>query len=393
MAGWVEKRGENRWRLNVPGGTGPDGRRKIYRKTVEAKSEREAKKLLAEFAADVLRGIYIEPSKLTFKDFAERWVREYVEVELAPKTAHRYKECLDRAVEALGHLKLEQVRPLHLVEFYNALRKEGARRDRKSGRLSEASVLYHHRVISSLFSHAVRWDLVPVNPASKVDPPKLRRKQPEAYDHQQTAQLLAALEAEPFKYRMLVILALATGLRRGELLGLEWKDVDFENCTITVRQASQYLPGMGMFTKEPKTETSTRVISVSASVMELLKQYRAHQAEERLKVGDLWQDSDRLFTTWDGRPMHPDSVTSWFSDFLKRHGLPHLKFHALRHTSATLLLAEGISLKNVARRLGHAETRTTDMFYARALESVDRKAAEVLDNIIAGARKGQRKGG
>ncbi|MBC7324223.1 MAG: tyrosine-type recombinase/integrase, partial [Moorella sp. (in: Bacteria)] len=104
-------------------------------------------------------------------------------------------------------------------------------------------------------------------------------------------------------------------------------------------------------------------------------------------------DSDRLFTTWDGRPMHPDSVTSWFSDFLKRHGLPHLKFHALRHTSATLLLAEGISLKNVARRLGHAETRTTDMFYARALESVDRKAAEVLDNIIAGARKGQRKGG
>lgn len=102
MAGWVEKRGENRWRLNVSGGTGPDGKRKIYRKTVEATSEREARKLLDVFSADVQKGVYIEPSKLTFKDFAERWVREYVEVDLAPKTAHRYKEVLERAVEALG---------------------------------------------------------------------------------------------------------------------------------------------------------------------------------------------------------------------------------------------------------------------------------------------------
>lgn len=291
MAGWIEKRGENRWRLNVNAGTGPDGRRKIYRKTVEAASEREAKKLLDVFAADVLRGVYIEPAKLTFKDFAERRLKEYVEVELAPKTARRYKECLARAVEALGHLKLDQVKPLHLVEFYNELRKEGARKDGREGRLAEASVLYHHRVISSLFSHAVKWEVVSVNPASKVDPPKVRRKQPEAYDHEQTARILAALEEEPLKYKVLVILALATGLRRGELLGLEWRDINFENNTIEVRQASQYLPERGVFTKEPKTETSRRVISVPSSVMELLKQYKAHQAEERLKVGDLWEES------------------------------------------------------------------------------------------------------
>lgn len=229
-----------------------------------------------------------------------------------------------------------------------------------------------------------------MNPASKVDPPKTKRKQPEAYDHQQTARLLAALEEEPLKYKVLVVLALATGLRRGELLGLEWRDVDFENCTIEVRQASQYLPEKGIFTKEPKTETSKRIISIPSSVMELLKQYRAHQAEERLKVGDLWEESGRLFTTWNGRPMHPDTATSWFAEFLERHGLPRMKFQAiqaLRHTSATLLIAEGISLKNVSRRLCHADTRTTDMFYTRALESVDRKAAEVLDNIICGGKR------
>ncbi|MCR4419963.1 MAG: tyrosine-type recombinase/integrase [Clostridia bacterium] len=300
----------------------------------EATSEREARKLLDVFSAEVQKGLYIKPSKLTLKDFAERWVREYVEVELAPKTAHRYKECLARAVEAMGHLKLEQVKPLHLVEFYNSLRKEGARRDGRPGKLSEASVLYHHRVISSLFSHAVKWGLLSMNPASKVDPPKTKRKEPEAYDHEQTARLLATLE--PLKYKVLVVLALATGLRRGELLGLEWHDVDFENCTIEVRQASQYLPERGVFTKEPKTETSRRIISVPSSVMELLKQYRAHQAEERLKVGDLWEKSGRLFTTWNGRPMHPDTATSWFAEFLERHGLPRMKFQAiqaLRHTS------------------------------------------------------------
>jgi len=129
----------------------------------------------------------------------------------------------------------------------------------------------------------VKWALLSVNPASKVDPPKTRRKQPKAYDHQQTARLLAALEQEPLKYKALVVLALATGLRRGELLGLEWRDVDFENCTTEVRQSSQYLPGKGTFTKEPKSEASIRVISVPTSVMELLKQYKARQAEERLK--------------------------------------------------------------------------------------------------------------
>lgn len=314
-------------------------------------------------------------------------------MELAPKTARRYKECLARAVEALGHLKLDQVKPLHLVEFYNELRREGARKDGREGRLAEASVLYHHRVLSSLFSRAVKWELIAVNPASKVDPPKVRRKQPEAYDHEQTARILAALEEEPLKYKVLVILALATRIRRGELLGLEWRDINFENNTIEVRQASQYLPEKGVFTKEPKTETSRRVISVPSSVMELLKQYKAHQAEERLKVGDLWEESGRLFTTWNGRPMHPDTATSWFAEFLERHGLPRMKFQALqalRHTSATLLIAEGISLKNVSRRLGHADTRTTDMFYTRALESVDRKAAKVLDNIISGRRNRQK---
>lgn len=194
----------------------------------------------------------------------------------------------------------------------------------------------------------------------------------------------------------MVVLALATGLRRGELLGLEWKDVNFENNVIEVRQTSQYLPEKGTFTKEPKTEESARVIAVPASVMELLRQHKAEQAQEKLKAGDFWHDTNRLFTTWDGRPMHPDTISKWFSKFLRKHGLPPIYFHALRHTSATLLIAEGISLKNVSTRLGHTDISTTGNIYAHALRSVDQEAAEKLDNILSKSgtgKKSKRKSG
>ncbi|MCL6612470.1 MAG: site-specific integrase [Peptococcaceae bacterium] len=387
MAGWVEKRGENKWRLNVPGGTGPDGKRKVFRKNVEAPSKREAEKLLDLFSAEVLKGQYVEPSKLTFKQFAERWLRDYGETNLAPKTLFRYKQILARVLQAMGHLKMEQIKPMHLVEFYNNLREEGIRKDGKSGKLSDSTILYHHRVISSIFNDAVKWEVIPSNPAGKVDPPKAKTKQAPCYNEEQTAALMAALDKEPLKYKAMVILALATGLRRGEIMGLEWPDVNFETNTITVSRASQYLPEKGTFSKDPKNETSIRVIATPESVMALLKQYKAHQNEERLKVGDLWKGSNRLFTTWDGRPMHPDTISSWFPKFLARHNLPHIKFHAMRHTSATLLIAEGIPLKNVSARLGHADTRTTDKIYAHALVSVDKKAAQAMDNILTGKKK------
>ncbi|MBC7342773.1 MAG: site-specific integrase [Clostridia bacterium] len=386
MAGSLEKRGKDSWRLIVSCGMGPDGKQVKKTKTVKAASRREAEKLLAEFVTEVQKGLYVAPSKLTFKDFAERWVRDYGEVNLAPKTLHRYKQILARAVEAMGHLKMEKIKPLHLVEFYKNLQEDGVREDGKTGALSEATILYHHRVLNKLFNDAVGWEIIPSNPASKVKPPKAKKKQAACYDEKQTAALLTALDSEPLQYKTIVILALATGLRRGELMGLEWQDVDFENGTIEVRQASQYVPGIGTFTKEPKNETSKRVIAVPRSVMALLKQYKAQQTEERLKVGDLWQGSNRLFTTWDGKPMFPDTISKWFPQFLRRHNLPHITFHGLRHTSATLLIAEGVNLKNVSRRLGHSSISTTGDIYAHALRSADQEAAAKLDKLFTANR-------
>jgi integrase len=350
MSGSIEKRGDNSWRLIVSCGINSEGKQIKKTKTIkttakiEKASRKEAEVELAKFVAEIEAGQYIGTKKLTFTQFVDRWLRDYAEKNLAPKTVFRYKQILDsRILPAMGHLKIEQIRPVHLMEFYNNLQEDGIRLDGREGCLSEKTILQHHRVLSSIFNDAVQWQVITSNPAGRVKPPKVRKKQAAWYNEEQTLALLYSLVEEPLKYRTLITLALASGLRRGELMGLEWQDIDFSQNTLVVRQASQYLPQIGSFTKEPKNETSKRLVTLPESVTALLRQYKAHQAEERLKVGDLWQGSDRLFTTWDGQPMHVDTITKWFPKFLRRHDLPALPFHGLRHYSCDTSYRSGLT--------------------------------------------------
>jgi len=383
MTGYVENRGKNTWRLVVNDGYTPDGKRKRNTKTIKAKNKREAEQLLGQLIAEIEKGRFIDPTKLTFKDFAERWLSDYAEVNLAPKTVFRYKQLLNsRIFPAMGHLKIEQIRPTHLLEFYKNLQEEDIRLDGKQGKLSNQTIHHYHRLLSAIFNDAIEWQVIVISPASRVKPPKVTRTQIACYDEKQTFSMLGALEAEPLKYKTAIVLALTTGLRRGEIMGLEWQDINFEDNTITVRQASQYLPGKGTFTKEPKNEMSKRIISIPFSVMSLLKEYRKEWLGSRLKVGDLWQGTNRLFTTWDGKPMHPDTFTKWFPKFLKRHSLHLINFHALRHTSASWLMAQGLPLKSISSRLGHSNISTTADIYGHALKSVDREIAEKFDDLL-----------
>jgi integrase len=383
LVGHIEKRGPNKYRLTASGGFDSNGKRIRHRRTVTAKNDKEAEKLLAQFITELEGGDYYEPSKLTVKGFIEKWLLEYAEANLAPKTLYRYREIINsRIIPALGHLTLDRIKPLHIVEFENSLRKDGARLDGKPGGLSERTILHHHRILCIIFNTAVTWGVLKESPVARVKAPRVPRKQAKAYTEEQTAAMLAALESEPLKYRVMVHLALATGLRRGELMGLEWRDIDFEAGTLDVRRASQYLKGKGVFTKDPKTEESKRLVSLPALTLHLLKTYKTEWLKGRLQVGDLWQGSDRLFVTWDGQPMHPDTASNWFSAFLKRHNLPHIGFHGLRHTSATLLIRQGVDVRAVSSRLGHSRTSTTLDVYVHALRSADKAAAEVMNDIV-----------
>ena len=385
LVGNIEWRGPGKCRLTVSAGFAPSGKRIRKRRTVQAKDDPEAEKKLAEFITEIENSsAFVDPSKLSFKDFAEKWLTEYAEPNLAPKTYLSYKQILEQhAVPALGCARLDQIKPLHIVEYENSLRQNGARKDGKEGGLSDSTIMKHHRVLSILFNTAVDWQILKESPVSRVKPPKVTKKEAPAYDEEQTATMLAALEQEPLKYQVLIHLALASGLRKSEIMALTWDDVDFEKGTIEVTKTRQYASHVGVHERETtKNESSNRLVSLPLATMNMLSIYKAEQEALKEKAGDLWQGSNRLFTTDLGGDMFPDTPTQWFSKFVEKHRLPDLNFHGLRHTSATLLIHSGANVKAVSARLGHAEIGTTCNIYTKALRSADKACADTMGNIF-----------
>lgn len=250
--------------------------------------------------------------------------------------------------------------------------------------LSQKTVLHHHRLISSILSTAVEWGVLFSNPCDRTKPPRVERKEPKYLDEVQAAALLDLLEQERTDYKTMIRLLLFTGLRRGELLGLKWSDVDFDRSVLQVCRTTQYLPDKGVYEDETKNATSNRVIKLSKTAANDLKAYKVYQLEQRLKVGDRWHDAGYIFTSSEGNPLHPDTLTGWFSAFIKAHAdtLPPVTIHSLRHTNATLQIAGGVPLTTVAKRLGHADTVTTSKIYAHAIKSADEAAAETLENLL-----------
>lgn len=224
-----------------------------------------------------------------------------------------------------------------------------------------------------MLTAAVQWQLILSNPAERVKPPKVDNDEAEHYDEDMLEKMFTLLESEPLKYRVMVLLAVYTGLRKGEIMGLEWSDIDFENKKLRVRQSSQYVPGKGTITKKPKNESSIKVITLPDIAVGMLKEYKAKQNEERLKMGDSWQKSDRLFVQSNGVAMRPDTISKWFSKFIKRNNLPRLTFHGLHHTNASLLIAQNVDVKTISGRLGHARTSTTTDIYSHLLKNQMKK--------------------
>jgi integrase len=388
MAGNVTKLREGYYRL----------RYRDESQYVKAKTDREAEKLLAKFITDVDSGDFEQPTKVTFKEFAKRWMKDYAEVELAPKTVYRYKQLLEaRIYKAIGDKKLNKIKPLELIEFYNGLRKDhkyititkdGKAEEKKCGPLSDQTIQHHHRLLSAIFEKAIKWGVLKGdNPAKRVDAPRVPKHRAKYFDEKQIEAMLEALQDEDIKYRAAIMIALTTGARMGEIMGLEWQDVDTKNKTISIRQASQYLPGKGTFTKAPKNESSIRKVSVNPSLIALLEEYKAEQQSK----GFLCQDNNRLLLMWNGQPMHPNTLSEWFPSFLEKHSLLHMNFHGLRHTSATYLISQGMDIPTVAQRLGHSKPTTTENIYAHAVESRDKKAARLFEAAVNKKKKETKK--
>lgn len=253
--------------------------------------------------------------------------------------------------------------------------------------LSTKTVQHYHRLLSSIFNTAVKWQVIFSNPCSRTDPPKVERKEALYLDEHQAARLLGLLDDEPEQYRTMITLLIHTGMRRGELCGLEWSDIDFDKGIISIRRSSIYQPEKGVFTSDTKTPSSHRVLKLTPDALAILRTHRAEQGRVRLSLGDQWHDYDRLFTQWNGKPIYPDTLTSWFHKFVQRNNLPPVSIHSLRHTNATLLIAAGTNVRAVAAHLGHAQASTTMNIYSHAIQSAEAAAADALQSVLTQARK------
>lgn len=256
------------------------------------------------------------------------------------------------------------------------------------GKLSDQTIKHHHRLISSILTTAVKWQVLFDNPARRANPPSVKKKEAPHYDEDTTELMLQLLENEPLKYKTMIYVTLYSGCRLGELAGLDWSDIDFENYLIRIGKASQYLPGIGTFDKATKNESSERVISMPKLVMDILSSYKAWWNAEKLECGDQWykddegKESERLFIQWNGKPINPNTITKWFCSFRKRNNLPILTFHGLRHTNASLLIGNGVDVQTTARRLGHSKATTTTNIYSHFLKRPDKEAADKLQNLF-----------
>lgn len=264
---------------------------------------------------------------------------------------------------------------------------------RAGGKLSGSTQQHYHRMLSSVFARAVKWQLLPESPCQHVEAPKATEVDVDVLEEEDVAKLLEALQDAPTQFSVITQLALFTGARRGEICALRWSDINLATGVISIGRTVQYITGQGLVFTAPKTKRSKRCIRVGAACIALLHEYRLTQKAERLKVGSAWArtvqieggkvvPNDLLFTKWNGTPLDPNRITSWFPHFLAAHDLPAVHFHSLRHSNASLLIAAHVPITAVSGRLGHAQTSTTLNIYASMIQSADAAAADALEGVF-----------
>ncbi len=392
----ITKVGKNKYRIFISDGFNLDGSRRRFSKTITTDLKgRDLERFLIlreiEFEEEVKKRDpqFHKLATGTFEEYSTWWLQHKVTHEnMMPKTKTEYEGYLrNRILKYIGHKTLNKITTGDMLELMKVIKNSPAKT--KSGRLSDKSIKNYHTLLKSMFSTAIELNILTENPMEnvKVKAPKVRLKD-NYYDLDDIKKLLELLPYEPIKYQLAVLIALSTGARIGEINGLQWKHVDLQNMKIKIEQAISYTKEKGLFVKEPKNENSIRTVTFPNYLVNLFLQ---HKEDEKLKMevkGTDWVyhnkpfDDNFVFTQDNGKPIHIRTIPRWFRNFLRENDLKYITFHGLRHTNATILINEGISVVNVANNLGHVETSTTTNFYAHHLESVDEKIARAFDNML-----------
>jgi len=376
MKGCIFKRGK-KYSVVIELGRDNNGKR-IQKWFSGYKTKKEAEKALVTILHQIETNTFINPEKITLAEYLRQWMHDYVEPNLAPKTIDGYKVNIEgHIIPSIGNIPLQKLQPIHIQQFYRS-KLENGRLDDKGG-LSAKSVLYIHRVLRKALSNALKMQLIPRNVADAVELPKAKTYYAKFLNEKELKKLLNTLKNTDIYIP--VLLASCLGLRRGEALGLQWKDIDFENKTISVIRS--LLPSIGTpIFHEAKTKTSERTIVISDSIIFELEKHKNKQYRYRKLLGSAYKDYDLVTCLSDGSPINPASFSHTFARTLKKHNLTHIRFHDLRHSNATLMLKHNISPKVASERLGHSKINITLDLYSHVLKEMQVEAANKIDNAI-----------
>ncbi|MGF7049113.1 integrase [Paenibacillus sp. DS2015] len=396
-SGSIEKRGSNSWRLIVE--AGDSGVRDKQTKTIKIDDKallRTTKKLqeylddqLHEFKKEIESGEYIKPQKMTLDHFFENeWKPKYAANtdNLSPLSYKTYQTYYaSHLKDKLGHKELGVIKTIHLVTFFTDLAKPEARKDGKDKPLSSGTIQYIYRILKNILQRATEWQFIKANPIIGVKRPKVVQTESAYYDEDEAKVIIAALYDEPRKWRLFILGAMIGGFRRGELVGLEWKDIDLINGTIDVVNSISLTEKGKAIEKGPKNKSSKRTVTLPDWYMDELRIYRKEWVKEMWEVKEMkvWKGEEReyVFHGGFGNPYYHSYPYRWWSRFTERRGLKKIRFHDLRHSCATLLIEAGASMKAIQKQLGHAREQTTSDIYAHVTKKLSRDTAEKFNKF------------
>ncbi|MDQ7094166.1 site-specific integrase [Desulfosporosinus sp. PR] len=391
-SGHVEEIKKNHFNIIIEIGRNAEGGRGRIKKVFHG-GKRKAEGELDRMISELKNGTYIEPSNLRFSDYLDKWLKEYCSPKLlngkfSERTYAFYEKMFEiHTKPRLGHILLDKLSPLNLQEYYNYLRTEG-RKDGKPGGLDESSVFKQHCILHKALKTAAKWKLIKENPADFVESPERPNSDVASfYEPEQAIEMLECAKNEPIKKYAMVLISVYGGTRRGETIGLRREDIDWEKNVLKIRQTVQYTKKKGIFIKGTKSKKGIRDIKVPALVMDALRIHLENQQKLRDELGDDYVDNDLVFCQDDGKPMFPDTISSWFRKFLIKYKLPKIRLHDLRHTNITIMIANKVPDNEIARRAGHADPATSKRLYGHVYASMKDEAASAIENALIPTEK------
>jgi integrase len=374
----IVKKGKDKWLVRVFLGRDETGKTKFFNENFEGK-KKDAIAFEAKKKAELISGVALTHSNISVSEYLDKWLEVSAKPRLKERTFDDYVQIMIRYVRPrIGKVKLSKLKPLDIQAVYTWM---------LGNELSPRTVRYAHAILSSALKQAVKWQILPFNPATLVDLPKSDGKEMQSLSEENALKFLDSAKKD--KWSVIFSIAISTGMRPEEYLGLQWKDINLEKETATIQTVLVWKRrGGGWSLEEPKTPQSRRTIPLPSTVVAELKKHRTIQLQERMKLGQAYQNSDFVFATEIGTPILPSNLTRrHFKPILKKAGLPEsIRLYDLRHSCASLLLAEGENPKVVSERLGHSSVVLTLDTYSHVLPSMQRSATNKLERLLYGKK-------